>query len=426
MRLAPRAAAVMLLVATVVPARAAVVARIVVDGMINAAVADYVAESISRAKSEDAAALVIELDTPGGMLTSARKIVKDMLAAPLPIVVYVAPSGAGAGSAGVFITMAAHVAAMAPGTSIGAAHPVGGQGEDIPGAMGHKIENFTASFSEAIARQRGRNVDWAEKAVRESVSVAAEEAAKLKVVDLVAPSLDDLLVKIDGRTVQVGGEKKVLHVKPAEVRTYEMRISQRVLGVLADPNIAYLLMMAGILGLYIELTHPGVMFPGIMGGICLLLALTAMQVLPVNYGALALVLLGVALLVAEVFLPTFGVVGVGGLVAFLLGSLFLFDAKGDELEVARGLVLGAAGGLGLFTLFVGMVIAGRRRVPALLGREGMIGAVGTARDRLAPEGTVLVHGEYWTAETDEPIDPGTPVEVTAVDGLRLRVRPRHT
>jgi membrane-bound serine protease (ClpP class) len=257
------------------------------------------------------------------------------------------------------------------------------------------------------------------------VSVAAEEAAKLKVVDLVARDLDEVLGKIEGRTVEIGSEKRVLHLKSAEVHTYEMRLSQRLLSILADPNIAYLLMMAGILGLYIEFTHPGVMFPGIAGGICLLLALTAMQVLPVNYGALALIVLGVALLVAEAFLPTFGVVGVGGLVAFLLGSLFLFDAAGEELEVARSLVLGAAAGLGLFTVVVGMLIAGRRRVPARVGVEGMIGAVGMARDRLAPEGTVLVHGEYWTAETDEAIDAGTPVEVTGVEGLRLRVRRRE-
>ena len=425
MRRALGAAALGIVVATVAPARGAVVARIVVDGMINPAVADFIAESIAHASAEKAAALVIQLDTPGGMLSSTRVIVKDVLAAPLPVVVYVAPSGAGAGSAGVFITMAAHVAAMAPGTSIGAAHPVGAQGEDITGTMGEKVENFTASFSEAIARQRGRNVEWAIKAVRQSVSVAAEEAAKLKVVDMIARDLDDVFGKIEGRTVEIGGEKRVLHLKPAEVRTYEMRPSQRVLNVLADPNIAYLLMMAGILGLYIEFTHPGVMFPGIAGGICLLLALTAMQVLPVNYGALALIVLGVVLLVAEAFLPTFGVVGVGGLVAFLLGSLFLFDAAGDELMVARSLVLGAAAGLGVFTVIVGMLIAGRRRVPARLGVEGMIGAIGMARDRLAPEGTVLVHGEYWTAETDGTIDPGTPVEVTGVEGLRLRVRRRE-
>jgi membrane-bound serine protease (ClpP class) len=409
--------------ATVTAAEAATVARIVVEGSINPAVASFVTESIARAEAEGAAALVIELDTPGGLLSSARTIVKELLAAPVPVVVYVAPSGAGAGSAGVFITMAAHVAAMAPGTSIGAAHPVGGQGEDIKGAMGEKVENFTASFSEAIARQRGRNVEWAVKAVRESVSVAADEAAKLKVVDLVARDLHELLTRIDGRTVDVGGEKRVLRVKDGDVRTYDMRLSQRVLAVLADPNVAYLLLMAGLLGLYVEFTNPGVLFPGVAGGICLLLALTAMQVLPVNYGALALIGLGVALLIAETFLPTFGVVGVGGLVAFVLGSLFLFDAAGEDVQVARSLVVGAGGGVAAFILVVGALLARTRRAPARLGVEGMIGARGTARDRLAPVGTVVVHGEYWTAEADEAVEPGASIEVTGVDGLRLRVRP---
>jgi membrane-bound serine protease (ClpP class) len=409
----------------VAPAHAAVVAHIVVDGTINPAIAGFIGESITRAHDEGAAALVISLDTPGGLLTSARTIVKDVLAAPLPVVVFVAPSGAGAGSAGVFITMAAHVAAMAPGTSIGAAHPVGGQGEDIKGTMGEKIENFTASFSESIARQRGRNVEWAVKAVRESVSATADQAAKLKVVDLVARDLDDLLARIDGRSVEIDGEKRTLRLKPAEIHEYDMRLSQRVLAVLADPNIAYLLMLAGLLGLYIEFTHPGVLFPGVAGSICLLLALTALQVLPVNYGALALLLFGVALLVAEAFLPTFGVVGVGGLVAFLLGSLFLFDSPADEVQVAWTIVLGAGGGLGVFILMVGVFVVRRRRAPARIGVEGMIGAFGTARDRLAPEGTVVVRGEYWTAETDEPIEPGAPIEVTAVEGLRLRVRRRR-
>ena len=403
-------------------AGAAVVAHIVVDGTINPAVARFISESIDRAAADKAAALVIELDTPGGLLTSARAIVKDVLASPVPVVVYVAPSGAGAGSAGVFVTMAAHVAAMAPGTTIGAAHPVGGQGEDIKGTMGKKIESFTAAFSESIARQRGRNVDWAIKAVRQSASASADEAERLKVVDLVARDLDDLLARIEGRTVEIGGEKRTLRLKPVERRDYEMRLSDRLLSVLADPNIAYLLMMAGILGLYIEFTHPGVFFPGVAGGICLLLALTALQVLPVNYGALALLGLGLALLVAEAFLPTFGVVGVGGLIAFVLGSLFLFDSAGSDVAVAWSIVLGAGGGLACFILVVGAVVARRGRQPARLGVEGMLGAVGTTRERLAPVGTVVVHGEYWTAEADDAIEPGVPVEVTGVEGLRLRVR----
>ena len=405
-------------------------ARIVIDGTINPAVAEYVHEAIARAAAENAAALVIQLDTPGGLLQSARAIVKDILGAPIPIVVYVGPSGAGAGSAGVFITMAAHVAAMAPGTSIGAAHPVGGQGQDIPGVMGQKVESFTASFSEAIARQRGRNVDWAVKAVKESESLPADEAVKLKVVDLVARDLDDLASHTKGRTVDVAGTPRTLDLSRtigpdahARVVDYEMRFAQRLLNVLADPNIAYLLMMAGLLGLYVEFTSPGVVLPGVVGAICLVLGLTALHVLSVNYGGLALVLVGASLLVAEAFLPTFGVLGVGGLVAFVLGSLFLFDTEGTGLAVARSLVAGAAAVMAICGLVVGTLVVRSQRRRASGGREGMLGAMGVARQRLDPQGTVLVRGEYWTATSDSPVQPGEPVEVTDVEGLRLRVRP---
>jgi membrane-bound serine protease (ClpP class) len=404
-------------------------ARIVVDGTINPAVAEYVHEAIDRASSEGAAALVIQLDTPGGLLQSARAVVKDILGAPLPVVVYVAPSGAGAGSAGVFITMAGHIAAMAPGTSIGAAHPVGGQGQDIPGVMGEKVESFTASFSEAIARQRGRNVEWAVKAVRESVSLAAEEAAKRNVVDLVARDLDDLVVRSKGRTVDVAGTVRPLDLTPTldargrvRVVDYEMHLSERLLNVLADPNIAYILMMLGLLGLYVEFTHPGVVLPGVAGAISLVLGLTAMHILSVNYGGLALIALGAALLVAEAFMPSFGVLGVGGLLAFVLGSLFLFDAQASGIAVARSLIAGAAGAFALVGLVVGTLVVRSQRRRAGGGREGMLGAVGVARERLDPVGMVLVRGEYWTATSDAPIERDEPVEVVAVDGLRLRVR----
>jgi membrane-bound serine protease (ClpP class) len=411
------------------PGEAPVLARIVVDGTINPAVAEYVHEAIGRAAAQGAAALVIQLDTPGGLLQSARAVVKDILAAPLPVVVYVAPSGAGAASAGVFITMAAHVAAMAPGTSIGAAHPVGGQGQDIPGAMGEKVESFTASFSEAIARQRGRNVEWAVKAVRKSESLAADEAAKKNVVDLVARDLDELVTRTKGRSVEVGGVARTLDLTPTlgpdghvRVVDYEMRLAQRLLDVLADPNIAYILMMAGLLGLYVEFTNPGVVLPGVAGAISLVLGLTAMHVLSVNYGGLALIGLGAALLVAEAFMPTFGVLGVGGLVAFVLGSLFLFDAEGSGVAVARSLIAGAAAAFALVGLLVGTLVVRSQRRQASGGREGMRGAVGVARERLDPQGMVLVRGEYWTATSDTPIERDEPVEVVAVDGLRLRVR----
>jgi membrane-bound serine protease (ClpP class) len=405
-------------------------ARIVVDGGINPAVEQYVRRSIARAAAEGNVALVIQLDTPGGLLQSARAVVKDILGAPLPVIVYVAPSGAVAGSAGTFVTEAAHVAAMAPGTTIGAAHPVGGQGEDIPGTLGKKLENSTASFSESLARQRGRNVEWAGKAVRQSVSIASDEAAHIHVVDLVARDLDDLAARTKDRTVEVAGAAHTLDLSRTigpdghvRVVDYEMRLAERLLDVLADPNVAYLLMTAGLLGLYVELTHPGLVLPGVTGAICLLLAATALHVLSVNYGGLALLLLGAGLLVAEAFLPTFGVLGAGGLAAFVLGSLFLFDTEGTGLAVARSLIFGAAGALAVFALVVGTLVMRARRRQPLGGREGMLGMIGEARQRLDPRGTVLVRGEYWTATSEEPVQAGQPVEVTGVDGLTLRVRP---
>jgi membrane-bound serine protease (ClpP class) len=411
------------------PPRGPVLARVVVDGTINPAVADFLQESIARARAEGAPALVIQLDTPGGLLPSMRAIVKDILAAPLPVIVYVAPSGAGAGSAGVFITLAGHVAAMAPGTNIGAAHPVGGQGEEIKGVLGEKIENFTASFSEAIARQRGRNVEWAAKAVRESVSITAEEAATTNVIDFVAKDLEEVVARAQGRTVEVAGRPHTIDlggVRDASgavrTRTYDMSLAQRVLDVIADPNIAYLLMMAGLLGLYIEFTQPGFGFPGVAGAICLLLGLTALHVLPVNTSGLALLLLGVALLIAEAFLPTFGLLGIGGLAAFLIGSLFLFD-RGLGVSVARSVVAGVGGTVGVLMLLVATLVVRSQRRPALLGAQGMVGTVGIAQRRLAPTGTVLIRGEYWAAESEEPVEAGERVEVTDVRGLRLRVRP---
>jgi membrane-bound serine protease (ClpP class) len=318
---------------------------------------------------------------------------------------------------------------MAPGTNIGAAHPVGGQGEDIKGTLGEKVESFTASFSEAIARQRGRNVEFAAKAVRESVSITADEAARTKVVDFVAKDLEEVVARADGRRVDVGGTRRKLALGRAvrgpdgqvRVETYEMRLAQRLLNVLADPNIAYLLMMAGLLGLYVEFTHPGLIFPGVAGAISLLLGLTALHVLPVNTSGLALVLLGIGLLVAEAFLPTFGLLGVGGIAAFLIGSLFLFDT-GTGVQVSRDLVFGVGGAVGAIMLVIAsLVVRSQRRRPAL-GVQGIVGEIGVARQHLAPTGTVLVHGEYWTADSEDVVEAGERVEVTGIEGLRLRVR----
>ncbi len=403
------------------------IVMLVIDGGINPATADYIHEGIALARERGAAALLIQLDTPGGLLESTKVIVKEILGAPVPVIVYVAPSGGGAASAGVFVTLSAHVAAMAPGTNIGAAHPVGGQGETIGGDMREKVENFAASLSRTIAQQRGRNVEWAEKAVRESVSITEREAVEQHVVDLVANDVDDLLRLVDGRTVDVAGRPTTLHTVGATVTVHQMRLRQKVLDVLANPNVAYILMMVGILGLYVELTHPGVVFPGVVGAICLLLGLAALQVLPINYSGLGLIVLGLALLVAEMFLPSFGVIGVGGLVAFVLGSLLLFDTPESTLPVDRGIILAAAVTLGSFMLVVGILVVRSQRKRPSLGSEGLVGEVGEVRRKLGPSKVkVFIHGEYWDADADDDaLDLGTPVEVVRIDGMRMHVRRRH-
>jgi membrane-bound serine protease (ClpP class) len=400
--------------------------QLTIDGTINAATVTYVRDGLHQAQARGAAALLIQLDTPGGLLESTRLIVKDILGSPIPVIVYIAPSGGGATSAGVFITLAAHVAAMAPGTNIGAAHPVDGQGGNIEGTMGEKVENFAASLSRTIAERRGRNVEWAEKAVRKSVSATEREAVKLKVVDFVATDVADVLAKANGRTVDVAGKPVVLALADAPVEPIPMRLGQKIFDFLANPNLAYLLFMAGLLGLYVEFTNPGLVFPGVAGVICLLIGLAALQMLPVNYAGLALLVLGVGMLVAEAFLPSFGVVGIGGIVAFVIGSLLLFDTPDDALRVDRGLIAGTAVTLGAFTLGLGwLVVRAHRRRPAS-GAEGMLGEIGQVRrvDAGGRRAKVFVHGEYWEADADEAVAVGDAVEVTAVKGLRVRVR-RH-
>jgi membrane-bound serine protease (ClpP class) len=397
---------------------------ITINGSINPAVDDFIRESITRAKADSARALIIQLDTPGGLLNSTRSIVKEILGAPVPVMVYVAPSGAGAGSAGVFITMAAHIAAMAPGTNIGAAHPVGGGGEEIKGVMGEKMENFTASFSESIAQQRGRNTEWAIQAVRKSVSITEKEALKKNVIDIVAANVEDLLKQADGRKVEIDGRQQELALKDVQVVRYEMSLKQKIINAVADPNISYLLMMAGILGLYMEFSHPGVFFPGVAGAICLLLAFASFQLLPINYVGLILMLLGVALLVGEAFFPSFGVLGVGGIISMALGSLLLFDSQNSDVGVDRSIVFTAVGTLGAFVLTVSYLVFRSQKSKPSLGIEGLIGEIGEVRGKLTPKGKVFVHGEYWNAQAEGEIDVGEKVKVVGYDdGMCLKVRP---
>ena len=395
---------------------------ITVDGSINPAVDDFIRESIGRAKAGGARALIIQLDTPGGLLSSTRTIVKELLGTPVPVMVYVAPSGAGAGSAGVFITMAANIAAMAPGTNIGAAHPVAGGGQEVKGVMGEKIENFTASFSESIAQQRGRNTEWAIDAVRKSVAITETDALKKKVIDIVASDIEDLLKQANGRKVDIQGRNQELALQNVQVVRHEMNLKQRVLNAIADPNIAYLLMMAGILGLYMEFSHPGTIFPGVAGAICLLLAFASLQLLPINYTGLALMVFGVALLVGEAFFPSFGVLGVGGIVSLALGSLLLFDTPTSDFGVDLSIVFTGVATLGSFVLAVSYLVFRSQKAKPLLGVEGMIGEIGVVREKLQPRGSIFVHGEHWKAEADGEIEAGDKVEVVGIDRMVLKVK----
>ncbi len=396
----------------------------VVDGSINPAVDEFIRESIATSARDGAEALVIQLDTPGGLLTSTKRIAKELLGAPIPVIVYVAPAGASATSAGVFVTIAAHVAAMAPGTTIGAAHPVGTDGGDVTGDMRKKIENFTASFGRSIAERRGRNVAWVEKAVRESVALTEKEALAKKVVDLVAPDLPALLAAASGREVRVGDRTvRLVLGGDAEVVRLEMRLRDRVLNVIADPNVSYLLFMAGLLGLYIELTHPGAVLPGVVGGIALLLALAAFQVLPSNSTGVLLLLFAALLVVAEAFVPSFGVLGIGGIVAFALGSVLLFDTPESTIAVDRTLIAAAVVAVSGAMLAIGYLVLRARRRPVTTGAEGLVGEVGVVREPSASGGRVFVHGEDWDAISDNTLHVGDRVEVTRVEPeLRLRVR----
>jgi membrane-bound serine protease (ClpP class) len=413
-------------VSAAVPAAVTSVVLIDIDGPINPATADFIDESIAHASAERARALVIQLDTPGGLLTSAQAIVKALLNSPVPVIVYVAPPGAGAVSAGTFVAMAANIAAMAPATTIGAAHPIELGGGDVAGTLGLKIENFTASFAKTIAHQRGRNEAWIEDAVRKSASISEREALAMHVIDVVAPDLANLLVQVTGRRVTLAdGRTVTLNLAGAPIDRLDMRLGESVLNRLADPNIMYLLMIAGMLGLYFEFAHPGVYLPGVVGSICLLLALASFQVIPINLAGLMLMLLGAAMLGAEMFVTSYGVLGVGGIIAFVLGSLFLIDTSATNLVVDRAIIAGATAALAAIVLSIGYLVVRGRRERATTGREGLIGQIGQVHDPIAPgkPGRIFIHGEYWRAVSDTPLAAGMRARVSAVNGLEVVVRP---
>ncbi len=393
-----------------------------VDGVISSSAADYVVAAIKQAEKDKVAALVIELDTPGGLDTSMRIIIKEMLASERPIVVYVAPSGARAASAGAFITLAAHVAAMAPGTNIGAATPVA-MGGQMDKTMEKKVTNDAAAYMRTIAEKRGRPIDLAEQFVRKATSITETEALKAKLIDVVSPKLEDLLRTIDGRVVTTAAGKVKLETKDATIVRGEMNLREKILKIIADPTVAYLLLLLGLAGLYFEFTTPGAILPGVLGGISLILALYAFQQLPINYAGVLLILLAILMFIAEIKVISHGVLTVGGLAAMILGSVMLIDSPLPDMRIPLTTIVITALAVAAFFMFI--VGAGVRALwsKTTTGREGLVGEVGVVRSPLAPRGQIFLRGELWNAESAVPVEPGESVRVTHIDGLTLQVVP---
>lgn len=433
------------------------------DATINPVTAEYIMEAIDRAAAEEAECLVIRLDTPGGLLSSTRTIVKKILSAEVPVVVYIAPAGARAGSAGVFLTYASHVAAMAPSTNIGAAHPVQmgqkeerrntwqdfkeaffpgkeseekeatpekeaapeetEQKEDI-GVMEGKILKDTIAFIRAIAKERNRNVEWAVASVIESESITAEEALEKNVVEIIAADIDDLLQQLDGRSVEVAGREVTLSTAKADVIPVPMDLRQKILNILANPNIAYIFMILGFYGLLYEVTHPGIGVPGVMGLIFLILAFYAMQMLPTNYAGVALIALSVVLFITEAYVPGLGLLTLGGIIAMVLGSILLFDSPTSTMRVSYGLILPLTGTTALITIFLVRLVLKTHKLTAMTGQKGLVGEKGVVRMTIkkGKEGKVFVHGELWNAVADEDVKEGEKVEVVDIQDMTIKVR----
>ena len=404
---------------------AAEVLVVTVKSAIQPVSAELIADAVKEADRAGAAALVIELDTAGGLLVSTHDITTAILGARTPVVVYVAPSGARAASAGFYILMSADVAAMAPGTNTGAAHPVGGQGEDIPGVLGKKVEQDSAANIRSLALRNGRDLKLAEAAVMQSRSFTAQEALDGKLIDLVAPDLPALVKALDGRVIKRGATTAILHTAGSVVRTFEISPMRAFLGVLADPNITYLLLGLGSLGIFFELMHPGAILPGVVGAICLILSFYGLSVLPVSYAGLALLLLAIIFFVLEIKVTSYGGLAVAGVICLVLGSLMLFNTPEPALRVSLELIAMLTAVAVLVVGFLIWMSLRARRLPVRTGAEGLIQETGVARSELAPRGKVFVHGELWDAEADEAVAAGEEVEIVAVKHLLLTVRPHR-
>jgi len=412
-----------------------------IDGVIGPATSDYVQRSLRKAAREDAALVIIRMNTPGGLDTAMREMIQAIITSPVPVVSYVAPSGARAASAGTYLLYASHIAAMAPATNVGAATPVqiatplspGDEGsnkeksaaerEDGGDAMTRKIVNDAVAYIQGLAKMRGRNAEWAEKAVREAASLPAEEALKMKVIDVVAKDMDDLLSQIQGRTVTVAGQERILHTAGLAVEEMAPDWRSRLLAIIGDPNIAYILMLVGIYGLIYEFANPGMMLPGVAGAISLVLALFAFQVLPVNYAGVGLIILGIAFMIGEALAPSFGALGVGGIIAFIMGSVILLDTDVPGYGISLGLIVAVALASAAFLIFaIGVAIKARRR-PVVAGREELIGGIGVVLEDFERAGRIRIHSEMWNARSAVPLRQGQRVRVIEMEGLILRVEP---
>jgi len=392
------------------------------DGVINPVAAEYFSEVIRKANEGHAAALLMELDTPGGLDESMRRIVKEISSSDVPVIVYVSPTGARAASAGVFITLSAHVAAMTPGTNIGAAHPVALGGGQMDDEMREKVENDAAAYIKSIAEKRGRNSEWAEDAVRKSVSITEKEALELKVIDIVAENREELLKAINGREVALPAGKIRLETTGAVFEELPMGLRLRILNTLSNPNVAYILMILGIYGLFFELASPGAILPGVVGAVCLVLAFYAFQTLPVNYAGLLLVILGIIFFIAEIKIISYGLLSVAGVISMVLGSIMLMNTDVPFLKISWMVILPAALLSALFfAVAIGLAVKVHKRPPST-GVEGLIGEQGEASTDIDPEGKVFLHGEIWDARSKEPVRKGEKITVAGIDHMTVIVK----